>query len=172
MSHGPLQETRVDVRRFRPGDAEFCFRTRAHAFIVEFYAEVGPGAVAAGVNAHMPGDYVRMARESEFFIVEEAGTPVGFFMLKRVDQTTAEIALIYLSPGARGKGIGRWCMQQIDEQTRSTWPEVATLCLDTIVPECNGGFYRKVGFKPVAETVYSYPDLDVRAVRYEKRLHL
>jgi GNAT superfamily N-acetyltransferase len=160
----------IGVRRFGPDDAEFCFRTRAHAFIVEFYPEVGPEVVAAGVNAHMPRDYVRMARGSEFFIVEEAGTPVGFFVLKRVDRTTAEIALIYLSVGARGKGIGRWCVQQVEERTRSAWAEVATLFLETIVPEYNGAFYRNVGFTPVAETVYSYPDLEVRAVRYEKRL--
>jgi GNAT superfamily N-acetyltransferase len=167
----PRRTPTVSVRRFVPDDAEFCFRTRARAFIVEFYSEVGPVAVAAGVNAHMPGDYVRMAESSEFFIVEDEGSPVGFFMLKRVDRTTAELALIYLSTHARGKGVGRWCMQHIEQRTQSTWPEVTTLWLDTIVPGYNGGFYSRVGFRPTGESACRYPDLDVPAVRYEKRLH-
>lgn len=48
------------VRRFEPEDAEVLFRIRADAFVREFCSELGPKAVAAGIKAYMPSDYVRM----------------------------------------------------------------------------------------------------------------
>ncbi len=161
----------VSIRKFRSEDAWFCFRVRSHAFIVDFFKELGSHHVATGVAAYMPADYVRMAEDAEFFVVEDAGAPVGFFTLKKVNERRAEVPLIYLTASARGRSLGRQCISHAEEWIKSNWPGVSILFLDTVVPEYNGGFYEKVGFKPVGNTECTFPDGWVPAVRFEKRLH-
>lgn len=158
------------VRRFTTADAEFCCKVRNSAYIVEFYQELGPHAVAAGVNAYTPADYARMSDEGEVFIVEVGEHPVGFFTLKRASRTRAELPLIYLDLGHMNKGIGRQCIRYIEDWIRSNWSEVSTLFVDTIIPNYNGEFYRKAGFRQVGETVCEFPEQSVPAIRFEKQL--
>ncbi len=170
---GSLQEsaeTMLQIRAFAPEDAEFCFKVRARAFILAFRDELGPEAVAAAVNAYMPSDYVRMAESHTFFVVEEAGNRIGFFTLRRLDQRTAEIPLIYVELDQIGRGIGTWCMQSIEAWIASHWPDVSALVVDTVIPRYNGGFYHKMGFRPVGETKCHFPDGDVKAIRFDKSL--
>lgn len=162
--------SRLTVRRFREDDAGFCFKVRSRAFIIEFYAELGPEAVAAGVNAYMPSDFVELATRQECFVVQSDDRPIGFFNLRREDLTRVEIPLIYLDLRCLGQGVGSWCMRFIEEWVRANWSEVTTLFLDTIIPEYNGGFYRKMGYREVGTTICRFPDSDVPAVRFEKQL--
>lgn len=53
----------MKFRPFEPDDAEFCFRIRSQSFIQKFYGELTAEEVAAGVNAFMPSDFMRMAEE-------------------------------------------------------------------------------------------------------------
>ena len=85
------------IRTFKMDEADFCFRVRSRAFIILFYDEIGPDGVAAGVNAYLPEDYIEMAKDAPFFIVEEDDERIGFFTLRRIDESTAELPLIYLS---------------------------------------------------------------------------
>ncbi len=78
------------MREFRPGDAEFCFRVRSRAFIVDFVDELGPEAVATCVNAYLPSDYLRMAGELELFIVEEDGEPMTLTEKRAVEGWAAD----------------------------------------------------------------------------------
>jgi GNAT superfamily N-acetyltransferase len=126
--------------------------------------------VAAGVNAYLPSRYVEMAQEDEFFVALEEDRRVGFFTIRRVDRATAEIPLIYLDLARRGEGFGSECMRHIERWIAASWSEVSTLFLDTVIPNYNGGFYRKMGFDPVGETFCELSSLRVRAVRFEKRL--
>ena len=153
----------LQIRAFAPDDAEFCFKIRTRAYIMAFYDELGPHAVAAAVNAYMPSDYIGMADKHAFFVLEDAGTRVGFYTLRRLDQRTAEIPLIYLELDQTGRGIGSWCMQSIEAWLASHWPDVSTLIVETIIPHYNGNFYRRMGFTPVAETKCHFPDGDVKA---------
>jgi GNAT superfamily N-acetyltransferase len=154
-----------------PRDAVFCFKTRSNAFIQKFYGELSPEAVAAGVNAYMPKDYIRMAKKMEFFIVEENSIPVGFFTIKRVDAITAEIPLIYIDLNHLGKGIGTACIHFIKKWLSSNWIDVGTLIVDTVIPEYNGGFYQRLGFIPIEETFCDFPDQKVKALRLCKELN-
>lgn len=104
----------MNIRPFAPEDAEFCFKVRTTAFIQEFYGALSPEAVAAGVNAYMPSNYIRMAGEMPFFIVEDKGQPRGFFAIKRKGRDTAEVALIYIELGHLGRGMGKACIQFIE----------------------------------------------------------
>ncbi len=158
------------IREFSSKDAEFCFGTRCNAFTQKFYDELGPRGVAAGVNAYMPADYIRMAEKMKLFIVEEDGTSIGFFSIKRIDEVTAEIPLIYFDLKHLGKGVGRRCVQFIEEWLRSNWKEVKVLIVDTVIPKYKAGFYKKLGFIQIKETFCDFPGLRVKALRLSKRL--
>lgn len=160
----------MHIRQFTVSDAEFCCRVRNRAFIVEFRRELSPPAIAAAVNAYLPADYVRMSHEGPVFIVEEREQPIGFFTLKRAGPTRAELPLIYLNPEHMGQGIGRRCVAYMENWIQANWPGVATLFVDTVIPDYNGGFYRKAGFQQVGEAVCHFPGESLPAVRFEKHL--
>jgi GNAT superfamily N-acetyltransferase len=160
------------IREFVPDDAEFCFRLRSTAFIMRFYDEIGPEAVAACVNAYMPEDYVRMATEMMFFIVESQGEPVGFFTVKRLDERTAEIPLIYIDLDHIGEGIGTQCLRFIENWLASHWQNVAELIVDTIIPKYNSGFYEKAGFVARGEVLCEFGARGITGLRLCKELTL
>jgi GNAT superfamily N-acetyltransferase len=160
----------IAFRRFRPGDAAFCFRCRAAAFIVEFRDELSPAAIAACVNAYLPEDYVRMAGELEFFVVEERGAPAGFVTIRRAGSAEAEIPLLYIDFAHLGRGLGTRCLRHAEQWIAAHWPQVATLFLDTIIPRYNGGFYRRLGLAEASETTCEFPGASLPAVRFRKRL--
>jgi GNAT superfamily N-acetyltransferase len=160
----------IAARRFRAEDAAFCFRCRASAFIVAFRHELSPHVVAAGVNAYLPSDYVRMAETDRVFIVERDGRPVGFFTIRRLGPSTAEIPLIYFDLDHLGQGLGTWSIGFVRTWIRTQWPEVTTLVVDTVIPDYNGGFYRKCGFRRTCVTTCKLLGLQVPAVRFEMAL--
>lgn len=162
--------TGIEARRFRFEDAEFCFRCRASAYIIAFRHELSPEVVAAGVNAYLPADYVRMAEKTEFFIAERDGRPAGFFTIRRLDEVTAEIPLIYFDLARLGQGLGTWSIRFVREWIGARWPEVATLVVDTIIPVYNGGFYRRCGFRQARAVTCELHGLPVPAIRFEMAL--
>jgi hypothetical protein len=97
----------MNIRKFEPKDAEFCFEVRKKAFTKKFDNELSSKEIAACIKAYNSDEYILMAERNEFFIVEEKDYPVGFFTLKRIDLTTAEIPLIYIDLNHVGMGIGK-----------------------------------------------------------------
>ena len=162
----------MKIRPFSPMDAQLCFKMRSNAFIQKFYGELKPEDVAAAVNAFMPNDYIRMAAEMPFFIAEQDGTPVGFFALKRRDPSTAELPLIYIDLENLGQGIGSDCIDYIERWLSSSWREVNTLIVDTVIPKYNGGFYKKVGFVPSEDTFCEFGGRKVKALRLVKKINV
>lgn len=160
----------IHIRYFKARDAKICFRIRRAAFIKKFHRELGARATAAGVNAFMPDDYVRMAQTEPFFVAEDTGDVIGFFTLERKDTRVAEIPLIYIDLNQIGKQIGQTLIEYIEQWVTTNWPDVTTLIVDTVIPEYNGGFYKKVGFIPAGDAACSFGDIQVRALRLEKKL--
>jgi len=158
------------VRPFQKDDAVFCFRLRSRAFIEKFYGELTPQEVSAAVNSYMPDDYIRMARETTFFIVERKGVPVGFFNLKRKDESTAELPLIYFDLDRLGEGLGSACVDYIEKWLLANWVEVKILIVDTVIPKYNSGFYNKVGFEPSGSTCCEFLGQKLKALRLVKKL--
>ncbi len=161
----------MNIRKFIPEDAVFCFKTRANPFIQKFSSELSSQAIAAGVNAYMPDDYIRMAEEMEFFILEKNEKSIAFFTIKKINKTTAEIPLVYIDLDCLGSGIGKTCLQYVEKWILSNWREVKELVVDTIIPEYNGGFYIKAGFVPTGETTCNFPDMSLKALRLTKKLN-
>ena len=160
----------MNYRRFSESDAEFCYKTRRIAFIQKFNGELSPQEVTACVNAYMPDDYIKMSRRMPVFIVEEGGIPLGFFTLKRLEDNTAELPLIYVDLDRLGHGIGSACIKYIESWLAVNWPEVKALIVDTVIPLYNGGFYQKSGFVPREETFCQFSGLEIKALRLTKPL--
>lgn len=160
----------MNIRKFKPDDAEACFRLRSDAFIQKFNDELSLQDIASAVNAYMPGHYIRMAQEMPFFIVEGDGRIYGFFNLKREDLNTAELPLIYVGLDALGKGIGSACIDYIEEWLSSNWKEVTNLIVDTVIPKYNRKFYEKMGFKPIGDAYCEFLGHKIKALRLAKKL--
>ena len=162
----------MNIRKFKPDDAEICFRLRSNAFIQKFYNELSLQEIASAVNAYMPKDYIRMAVEMPFFIAEERGKIIGFFNLKRKDARTAELPLIYIDLDTLGKGIGSACIDYIEGWLSSNWKEVNKLIVDTVIPKYNSKFYEKAGFKPMGDVYCEFPGNKIKALRLAKKLNI
>jgi GNAT superfamily N-acetyltransferase len=165
-----ISEIEMKIRPFQDADAAFCFRVRSSAFIRKFYGELAPREVTAAVNAYLPEDFIRMAKEATFFIVEQDDAPLGFFNLRRKDKCTAELPLIYLDLDHLGRGIGSACVDFMEKWLLENWPEVNTLIVDTVIPKYNSGFYKKVGFKPSEITYCEFLGHKLKALRLVKEL--
>ena len=124
----------MNFREFENEDAEFCFRVRSSAFIEKFYNEIGAEAVSLGVNAYMPGDYIRMSSFMKIFIVEEENQKVGFLTLKKIDEHRAEIPFIYFDLKEIGLGYGSKSLKFLEDWVKDNWRGVNTIFLDTIIP--------------------------------------
>jgi len=161
----------VNFRRFIPQDADFCFKVRSEAFIQKFYGELRQEEVAAGVNAYLPHDYSLMAEQMPLFIVENEGVSLGFFAVKRVDNLTAELLLIYIDLNHLGRGIGRSCIQFIEKWLSTNWPEIRSLIVDTVIPEYNRKFYQSLGFFPDVQTFCNFAGVKVKALRLCKKIN-
>ena len=160
----------MKIRPFQPDDAESCFRLRSNAFIQKFYEELTPEEIAAAVNAYMPNDFILMAQKNPCFIVEDDGNPIGFFNLKRKDDITAEIPLIYLDLDRLGGGFGTACIEHMEKWLLENWSQVYTLVVDTVIPKYNSGFYRKVGFKTKEFTYCEFSGKKLKALRLIKKI--
>ncbi len=165
-----LSKDQISVRRFRDSDAHFCFRTRANAFQTLFKDEIGEEAAAAAINSYQPSDYTRIARDTEFFIVEVDERSAGFFIIRRIDPRTAELVLIYLDAEFISLGLGRFCCNYLERWIARNWKEVTELYVDTVIPRYNGQFYEKMGFQQTKTVVCHFPGVPVAAIRLVKKL--
>ena len=155
---------------FKASDAEFCFRTRSNAFLNKFHNELSKEEIAVCIHAYQPNDYIKIAKDMPHFIVEDKGSSVGFFNLKRKDKITAELPMIYIDLEFLGRGIGSACISYLEKWIVTNWSEVKTLIVDTIIPEYNSGFYKKAGFVPAGESFCEFQGLKVKALRMKKNL--
>jgi GNAT superfamily N-acetyltransferase len=161
----------MNFRRFEPKDAAFCFKIRSQAFIQKFYGELDPEAVAAGVNAYLPDDYIQMAKQMPFFLAEKQGVPLGFIVMKRINISTAELRLIYIDLKHLRLGVGKSCIRYIEKWLPANWPEIQNLMVETVIPKYNSGFYQNLGFIPAEETFCDFSGFKVKALRMGKKIN-
>jgi hypothetical protein len=59
-------------------------------------------------------------------------------------------------------------MEYTEEWICKNWKGVKKIFLDTIIPEYNGGFYKKMNYQETDESVCVYSGTEVKARRFEK----
>ena len=68
------------------------------------------------------------------------GRPVGCGGLKALDSETAEIRRVFLDQSARGRGIGRWLLQELESRARQLGYQRLRLTTGDRQPEALGLF--------------------------------
>jgi GNAT superfamily N-acetyltransferase len=83
-----------------------------------------------------------------FFVVYRDATPVGCGAFRFIDAGTAEIKRMYVTPAARGTGLGRRLVAALEAEARALGARA--LVLETGVRQTAAlALYRAVGFEPI-----------------------
>jgi GNAT superfamily N-acetyltransferase len=84
-----------------------------------------------------------------FLVIHQDGIPVGCGALRLVGPDTAELKRMFVSPAARGKGLGRRLLNALEEEARALG--VRRLVLETGIRQAAAlSLYRASGFEPIA----------------------
>jgi len=94
-----------------------------------------PGEVADGRGA--------------FLIASSSGKPVGCGAVRHIEARTGEIKRMYVSPEARGRGIGRAVLEALEAEARALG--IARLVLETGTRQGEAmALYQRAGFSRIA----------------------
>jgi putative acetyltransferase len=102
-----------------------------------------------------------------FVVVRDEGRPVACGGICRFDETRAELKRMYVVPEARGRGLGRRVLVELEAQARKL--DYTGIVLETGDRQAESlGLYRSAGYEPIP----CYPPYDSRALSlcFEKRL--
>ncbi|MEM9808055.1 MAG: GNAT family N-acetyltransferase [Cyanobacteria bacterium P01_D01_bin.56] len=148
------------IRDWQPAD-----RDTAAALIGQVLTEYGLGWEPEGADI----DVVQVEthyQNGEFWVVEQAGTVVGTAAYHPIDrgEQAVEIRKMYLLPEARGQGLGRFLLGQLEGAIaangfKEIWLETATVLKEAVA------MYESSGYLPATEVETSRCD---RA--YKKRV--
>jgi GNAT superfamily N-acetyltransferase len=118
-------------------------------------------ALIASLNAELTGVYPEpganhfqldpeevVQGRGTFVVVYRDGAPVGCGALRLLDPNTAELKRMYVSPPARGQGLGRRLLAALEAEARALG--VRRLVLETGVRQAAAlALYRATGFQPI-----------------------
>jgi putative acetyltransferase len=83
-----------------------------------------------------------------FLVISRDGTAVGCGALRLIDADTAELKRMYVAPAARGTGLGRRLVAELEARARAMG--VRRLVLETGVRQAAAlALYRATGFQPI-----------------------
>jgi GNAT superfamily N-acetyltransferase len=103
--------------------------------------------------------------DGRWLVAYRAGEPVGCAGLKRLDNHSAEIKRVYVTPEARGTGVARKLLTRLEDIARAVGYQ--TLRMDTGARQpASVALFRSAGYEPIAD----YNANPVAAHWFEKRL--
>lgn len=83
-----------------------------------------------------------------FLVIYLEGNPVGCGAVRLIDPGTAELKRMYVSPAARGRGLGRRLVAALETEARALG--VRRLVLETGIRQSAAlALYRATGFEPI-----------------------
>ena len=118
-----------------------------------------PGVDAAHVPIPDPEAYAYRPPQGIFLLARAGNTVLGCVSLKTVDARLGEVKRLWVAPAARGQGLARHLMAEVETFARSIG--MTHLRLDT-----NSGLteaialYRKTGWEPTAPFTRAFPATD------------
>ncbi|MGH3014437.1 MAG: GNAT family N-acetyltransferase [Gaiellaceae bacterium] len=146
----------------------------------ENYGGVAAQALAAALEAELLGRYDGTAGsgleppaealeppEGVFLVAWEGEEPVACGGVSRYDETTAELRRMFVTPGARGRGLARVLLAALEDEARRLGYALVRLETGDRQPEAIG-LYASSGYMPIPR-FGPFAD-DERSVCLEKRL--
>jgi putative acetyltransferase len=120
----------------------------AQALIRALNAELDARYPEEGANHfRLDPDEVREG-QGGFYVASADGAPVGCGAFRRLDGRTAEIKRMYVSPAARGRGVGRAVLRALEAEARGLG--IGRLVLETGARQHEAvGLYASAGFTPI-----------------------
>ncbi len=136
------------IRDWQPGDRE-----PAAAVIRTVLAEYGLGWEPEGADQDVLNvEACYLERNGEFWVIEQQGKLVGTGAYYPIDRgnNAVEIRKMYLRPAARGQGLGRFLLHQL-EATIATrgfteiWVETASVLKEAVILYETSGYESATG---------------------------
>lgn len=138
------------IRAWQPQD-----RQVAAEVIRSVLAEYGIGWEPDGADRdvyEVETAYVQVG--GAFWVVEQQGQVVGTAAFYPVNRGigTVEIRKMYLLPQVRGKGVGRWLLQRLEQEIvaqgfREVWIETASVLKEAVKLYESGGYLLTTGIE-------------------------
>ena len=136
----------------------------AHSIVIartDFTAEVSRVLIAA-LNAELSGAYPEpgathfgldpaqvSGRSGAFLVIYQEGKAVGCGAVRLIDAETGELKRMYVTPVARGLGLGRRLVAALESEARALGAR--RLILETGIRQAAAiALYRGTGFEPIA----------------------
>lgn len=127
-------------------------------------AERIPGIDASHVPDPDPeADAFRPPRGT-FLIAREGATVLGCVSLKSVDTTLGEVKRLWVAPAARGRGLARHLMAEVEAFARSVGMTDLRLDTNSALTEALA-LYKSSGWEPTAPFTKAFPATDWFAKR-------
>ncbi|MGB2925266.1 MAG: GNAT family N-acetyltransferase [Limnothrix sp.] len=151
-----LRWQRFWIRDWQPGD-----RQLAAAIIKQVLLEYGLPWEPEGADAEIfQIEDFYWQRGGEFWVIEQDGVLVGtaaYQPLQR-DQSAVEIRKMYLLPAVRGKGLGKYLLQKLEQAIAAKGYQ--SICIETasILKEAVQ-LYENNGYQPITEIETARCDL-------------
>ena len=111
--------------------------------------EYGLSPDPAGVDSDLDNiEMSYMARGGYFEVITDRQQVVGTVGLYPLDESRIELRKMYLAPGLRRRGIGKWLLDRTLQQAWEMAYEEVVLETASVLTEAIG-LYRSFGFEPV-----------------------
>ena len=118
-----------------------------------------------GASSFTPDD--ALVPSSAFLVARVDGQPVGCGAIRPLDSATAEVKRMYVSPKARGRGVGRQILRDLESRARQLGYALLPLETGLKQPEAIG-LYESEGY--VRVECYGKYSGNPLSVCFEKRL--
>ncbi|MEK6283793.1 MAG: GNAT family N-acetyltransferase [Acidobacteriota bacterium] len=140
-------EEMLNLRRAVQEDCQFIGKVHSAAVQGIRPALYTPEEIQAWAAPKKPESYEESIRSKEFFVAAEDGVIVGFGVL---NQVSAEIEAVYVSPREGRRGIGLEILRKLEERARALGLGMLRLNASlNAVP-----FYERAGYMSQAESKY------------------
>ncbi len=137
-----MPETTLHLEPPETADAAWCLS----AYFAELAVILNGGFDPARAQ---PVDLEDMRPPKGWFILARIdGQPVGCGLLKRVDAATGEIKRVWTAPNARGQGVGRAVMQELERIARDAGFQRVRLDSNAELAAAQV-LYRRLGYQAV-----------------------
>ena len=154
----------LTIRRARQEDREAVWRVHGRAVRETCATHYSREVIEIWAGRLRPGKYAEAIDKYEFYVAEEGGEVVGFGEL---GPAAGAIQGLYVSPGVKGRGVGRELLRTLEERAREYGLKSLSLTSSlNAVP-----FYERAGFKAVGELTETIgPGVERASVRMLKEL--
>jgi GNAT superfamily N-acetyltransferase len=120
----------------------------AQRLIIDLNAELSRRYPEEGANHFQLDEHEVANGTGAFLVAYRRDVPIGCGAVRRLDATTAEIKRMYVRPSARGKGVGRAVLAELEQEARRLGAR--RLVLETGVRQPDAiAVYRQAGFTEV-----------------------